>query len=97
MRTMAPEEQEAFLRRDIEMTESIAARLEAAGVDVSVSPTLLAGLLRALVFIGMHRDDVGAELAPQVEEFLVDALARALTSDGRPAAPAIAGRRGSTR
>ena len=80
MRTMSPAEQEAFLRRDIEMTESIAAHIEAAGIDLSVSPVVLAGVLRALVFVGMHRDDVGAELAPQVEDFFVDALARALTS-----------------
>ena len=33
MRTMSPEEQEAFLRRDVEMTEAIAAHLAAAGAS----------------------------------------------------------------
>ena len=84
MRTMSPGEQQAFLRRDIEMTEAIAARLAAAGVPVAVSPALLAGLLRAMVFVGMHRDDIGADLAPAVEDFLVDSLARALAG-GRAA------------
>jgi AcrR family transcriptional regulator len=82
MRTMSPEDREAFLRRDVDMTESIAGLLAAAGVPVSVSPQLLAGLLRALVFIGMHREDIGAETAPAVEDFLVDALSAALSGAG---------------
>ena len=76
MRTMSPEEQEAFLRRDIDMTESIAGLLAASGVPVAASPELLAGLLRAMVFVGMHREDIGADVAPAVEDFLVDALSR---------------------
>jgi AcrR family transcriptional regulator len=88
MRTMRPEEQEAFLRRDIEMTRSIAARLAAAGVTVKVSPEVLAGLLRAMVFVGMHREDIGAGTAPAVEDFLVDALSTALSGgDARRAEP----------
>ena len=81
MRTMAPEEQEAFLRRDVEMTEAIAAHLAAAGAGITVSPEVLAGLLRAMVFVGMHREDIGAGMAPAVEDFLVDSLARALAGD----------------
>ena len=38
MRTMSPEDQEAFLRRDVEMTAAIAAHLAAAGADIAVSP-----------------------------------------------------------
>jgi AcrR family transcriptional regulator len=88
MRTMRPEEQEAFLRRDIEMTRSIAARLAAAGVTVQVSPEVLAGLLRAMVFVGMHREDIGAGTAPAVEDFLVEALSTALSGgDARHAEP----------
>jgi AcrR family transcriptional regulator len=94
MRTMAPEEQEAFLRRDVEMTEAIAAHLAAAGARLTVSPAVLAGLLRAMVFVGMHREDIGAGMAPAVEAFLVDSLARALADDtARPQRSAA--RRGS--
>ena len=85
MRTMSPEEQEAFLRRDIEMTESIAAHLAAAGVTMTVSPEVLAGLLRAMVFVGLHRDDIGADMAPAIEDFLVESLAAALA--GRASRP----------
>ena len=87
MRTMSPKEQETFLRRDVDMTESIAGSLAASGVTVSASPELLAGLLRALVFVGMHREDIGVEMAPAVEDFLVDALATALSGGAaRPSA-----------
>ena len=78
MRTMSPEDQEAFLRRDVEMTEAIAAHLAAAGASITVSPAVLAGLLRAMVFVGMHREDIGGDLAPAVEAFLVESLATAL-------------------
>ena len=87
LRTMSPEEQEVFLRRDIEMTESIAARLQQSGVVLNASPILLAGLLRAMVFVGMHRDDVGAGIAPAVEDFLIDALTEALAGKDSRGAP----------
>jgi AcrR family transcriptional regulator len=86
LRTMSPEDQERFLRRDVEMTASLAERLDAAGVRMPASPALLAGLLRALVFVGMHRDDIGAEIAPVVEDFLVDTLAQALAGETGPLA-----------
>ena len=83
LRTMSADEQEMFLRRDVEMTQSIAARLAASGVSLAVSPALLAGLLRAMVFVGMHREDIGEEVAPAVEDFLVATLSGAL-ADGAP-------------
>jgi AcrR family transcriptional regulator len=84
MRTMSPAEQEAFLRRDIDMTAAISERLTASGIRLTVSPAVLTGLLRAMVFIGMHREDIGAEMAPSVQAFLVDSLARALTKSDAP-------------
>lgn len=81
MRTMAPEEQRTFMNRDVEMTASAVAQLAERGVRVAIEPTVLAGLLRALVFVGMHRDDIGAEVAPAVQDYLVDTLARALVTD----------------
>jgi AcrR family transcriptional regulator len=91
MRTMSPEEQERFLRRDVEMTETLAERLGAVGARVAASPTLLAGLLRALVFVGMHRDDIGAGAAA-VEDFLVETLSPALAGETGPLAAGKAGR-----
>jgi AcrR family transcriptional regulator len=96
MRTMSAEEQEQFLRRDIEMTTTLAKRLDAAGVEVAASPALLAGLLRALVFVGMHREDIGIEVAPAVEDFLVETIAGALGAAPHSTAEALAGEAGKT-
>jgi len=82
MRTMTPEEQRSFMNRDIELTAGIVKRLAQHGVRIAIEPTVLAGLLRALVFVGMHREDIGAEVAPAVQEYLVDTLARALVMGG---------------
>ncbi len=46
---------------------------------MNASPEVFAGLLRAMVFVGMHREDIGAGMAPAVEDFLVEALSAALT------------------
>ena len=83
LRTMSPADQEKFLRRDVDITAAISERLAEAGVHLAVPPTVLAGLLRALVFVGMHREDIGSDLAPAVQDFLVDGLARALESGAR--------------
>jgi AcrR family transcriptional regulator len=98
LRTMPPAEQEAFLRRDVDMTAAIAGLLDASGVPLAASPELLAGLLRAMVFVGMHREDIGAETAPAVEDFLVETLSAALSGSARgagdrPARPRKDGRR----
>ena len=82
MRTKTPEEQRSFMNRDIELTAGIVERLAQHGVRIAVEPTVLAGLLRALVFVGMHREDIGAEVAPAVQDYLVDALSRALVVRG---------------
>jgi AcrR family transcriptional regulator len=98
LRTMTADEQEAFLRRDVDMTASIAGLLAASGFQLSASPELLAGLLRAMVFVGMHREDIGAEAAPAVEDFLVETLSAALSEtapsgSGRSAKPRPDGHR----
>lgn len=87
LRTLTPEEQHSFMNRDVEMTTAILTTLASRGVHLSVSSTELAGLLRALVFVAMHRDDIGARVAPAVEDFLVAALAKALVvaEEGEPA------------
>ena len=87
LRTLTPEEQHSFMNRDVEMTTAILTTLASRGVHLSVSSTELAGLLRALVFVAMHRDDIGAQVAPAVEDFLVAALAKALVvaEEGEPA------------
>ena len=82
MRTMSPEEQEAFLRRDVEMTESIAGAPRRAGrARDRLARACSPGLLRAMVFVGMHREDIGAGMAPAVEDFLVDGLSAALAGE----------------
>jgi AcrR family transcriptional regulator len=78
LRTMTPEQQEAFLNRDIEMVARILGRLAARGVHVAVEPAVLAGLLRALVFVGMHRGDIGPTVAPMVQDLLIESLERDL-------------------
>jgi AcrR family transcriptional regulator len=97
LRTMSQEEQDRFLRRDVEMTQALAERLESAGVRVAASPSILAGLLRALVFVGMHREDIGADVVPAVEDFLVETLSQALAGAAGPLAAEPAAGHGTDR
>jgi AcrR family transcriptional regulator len=81
LRTMSPVERQEFLSRDVRMTRAILADLAGQGVRVTIPPDVFAGLLRALVFVGLHRDDIGAELVPAVQELLVDSLTRTIVAD----------------
>ncbi len=84
LRAMTPPEQEAFLRRDEVLVRRVLDVLAAAGVELQVSPTLLLGLLRSLVFLGWHRDDVGPDLADEVAGWLRPLLRDALLDAARP-------------
>src|SRR4051794_37977322 len=60
-----PAEQAALLERDVRLVDRVLAALAEAGITLGVSRPALLGLLRALVFVGLHRTEVGED---QVDE-----------------------------
>jgi AcrR family transcriptional regulator len=83
LRGLPPDRQEALLRRDEVLVERVLGAMTEAGVVPQVSPRLLVGLLRSLVFLGWHREEIGPDLADDVAAWLTPTLRRALLADRR--------------
>lgn len=81
LRSMDPQQREALLRRDEVLVDTLVVVLGDAGVQLSVPPGLLVGLLRSLVFVGWHREDIGPDLVDEVAAWLTPALRSALLTE----------------
>ena len=73
-----PAEQEMLLERDVQLVERILAVLREAGITPAVSGKVLLGLLRSLVFVGLHRADIGEDLVDETGGWLQASLQAAL-------------------
>ncbi|MEZ5407024.1 MAG: TetR/AcrR family transcriptional regulator [Acidimicrobiales bacterium] len=69
-------ELEGMRDRDVRLVGRVVAALRAGGVTDLPSERVLLGLLRSLVFVGLHRDEVGPDLVEEVRAWLKDALRR---------------------
>lgn len=78
LRSMTGAQREAFLHRDEVLVGRVLTILSDAGIELAVSPSLLLGLLRSLVFLGWHREEIGNELADEVVTWLTPTLRAAL-------------------
>ncbi|NNJ09219.1 TetR/AcrR family transcriptional regulator [Chloroflexales bacterium ZM16-3] len=74
-RRLPPEKMAEGLRSDDAFAVRLIAAWAADGVEIHVSPQLLAGLLRALFFVGLHADELDPQVAPQVIERMIAMLA----------------------
>lgn len=102
LRRIPPEEAAGRLNTDVAFLGAFVERWRERGVELRAAPRVLAGLLRALFFISLHRDDLGADSYPAVMDVLIDALvARVVPPDaggrkraGREASPPDLAHRG---
>lgn len=71
-------QREELLQRDARLVRQLIPLLHAAGTAPAVSEEVLLGLLRSLVFVGFHREDVGSDLVDAVAAWLVGCLRAAV-------------------
>jgi AcrR family transcriptional regulator len=85
MQTATTEQRQALLDRDVRMAERVAERLHEAGLVLDVPQGVLLGLLRSLVFVGLHRPEIGDPLVEEMRAWLKRSLRGALhpTTSGR--------------
>jgi AcrR family transcriptional regulator len=82
--TSRPEDEQRELQdRDARMVARITQALRDGGVTQVPPEPVLLGLLRSLVFVGLHRDEVGPELVEEVRSWLKATLRAAVTADVR--------------
>ncbi len=78
-----PQEQEALLERDVRLVDRVLAVLAESGLTLGVPRPALLGLLRSLVFVGLHRNEVGEDQVDELGRWLKACLRGVL----QPAAP----------
>jgi len=81
-----PAEQEALLERDVRLVERVLTVLREAGITLTISDRVLLGLLRSLVFVGLHRADIGEDLVDEVGGWLKRTMRTALLPSSERAA-----------
>ncbi len=82
LRTIPEEQARELLQGDVAFVAEVVERLGRAGVRIGAEPVVLAGLLRALFFVSLHREEIGAAVYPAVANLLVERLAGALVEEG---------------
>lgn len=75
LRRLPPERVAAHLQRDDRFAEAFAAAWANQGVTLALPPQLVAGLIRALFFVGLHEEDFSPGVYPQVIAELIEMLA----------------------
>jgi AcrR family transcriptional regulator len=71
-------EQAALLERDERLVDRVLAVLADAGVTLGIPRAALLGLLRSLVFVGLHRNEVGEDQVDEMRRWLKACLRGAL-------------------
>ena len=73
-----PQEQAALLERDVRLVDRVLAVLAESGLTVGIPRPALLGLLRSLVFVGLHRNEVGEDQVDELGRWLKACLRGAL-------------------
>ena len=77
-----PQEQiEAHLHSDVEFSARFIAACRRAGMEIEASPKLVTGLMRAVVFLNLHEDDIGSDVHADVVAILIDQIAGYLVKE----------------
>jgi len=77
-----PEEQiQAHLQSDVEFSAKFIEACRRAGLVIEADPKLVTGLMRAVVFLNLHEDDIGSDVHADVVAILIDQIAHYLVKE----------------
>jgi AcrR family transcriptional regulator len=77
-----PEEQiQAHLQSDVEFSTQFIEACRCAGMAIEADPKLVTGLMRAVVFLNLHEDDIGRDVHTDVVAILIDQIAEYLVKE----------------
>ena len=79
-RRVSPELMEANFAESTLATLSFIREGHESDQIITARPEVIAGVVRAVVVLTMHKDDIGREIFPEVLEMMIDFVARGLTS-----------------
>jgi AcrR family transcriptional regulator len=70
IQAITPDQREALLSRDVRLVRRVLGVLGEHGLSPGVSERVLLGLLRSLVFVGRHQQEIGPDLVEEVSSWL---------------------------
>ena len=74
LHTATVEQRAVLLERDVRLVHRVLSVMQESGVAVDLPERVLVGLLRSLVFVGHHRDEIGPDLLEEVSTWLQQTL-----------------------
>jgi len=74
LNTATAEQQAVLLERDVRLVQRVVGVMRESGVAIDLPERVLVGLLRSLVFVGHHRDEIGPDLLEDVSTWLKQTL-----------------------
>jgi AcrR family transcriptional regulator len=74
LRKLPEERVREHLQQDTESAGDFVAAWQAQGITIACAPELVSALMRALFFIGLHEDELGEKMYPQVIAIYIDQL-----------------------
>jgi AcrR family transcriptional regulator len=75
-RKLPPQRVQAHANRDNEFVDDFVKKIKREGIAVKASPRVVSNLMKSLFFVGLHREDLGAEAYVESMEILADIVAR---------------------
>jgi AcrR family transcriptional regulator len=84
LRALPEDQREELVQRDAKLVAQVIPLLESNASAPGVAEDVLLGLLRSLVFVGFHREDIGSDFVDALAGWIVDRL-RPTTSQPVPA------------
>jgi AcrR family transcriptional regulator len=78
---LSAEEREADRESDIALIRSFVADWVEDDAVHGEDPDVVAGAIRAITFLTLHREDIGEESYPAVRDFVIETFARGLVAD----------------
>lgn len=74
LRALPEDQREELVQRDAKLVAQVIPLLESNASAPGVAEDVLLGLLRSLVFVGFHREDIGSDFVDALAGWIVDRL-----------------------
>ena len=85
-RRVSQEQIEANIAESTLTTLSFIREGQESGQIIAAKPEVIAGVVRAVVVLAQHKDDIGRDIFPEVQEMLIEFVAKGLTTSDEASA-----------
>ena len=85
-RRVSPEQMEANIAESTLTALSFIREGQESGQIIAAKPEVITGVVRAVVVLAQHKDDIGRDIFPEVQEMMIEFVAKGLTTSDEASA-----------